>query len=62
MNHPETVLQAVFTDAFIELNTFLIGSFIGFVLMGLMAANRVTEQIKINNELKYEIEKLKGGV
>lgn len=42
--------------------SFLIGSFIGFVLMGVVAANRVTEQIKINNELKYEIEKLKGGV
>ena len=42
--------------------SFLIGSFTGFVLMGLVAANRVTEQIKINNELKYEIERLKGGV
>lgn len=50
------------TKIIVILVSFFIGSFIGFVLMGLVAANRVTEQIKINNELKLEIEKLKGGV
>lgn len=44
----------------VSIISFFIGGFVGLILMALVAANRVTEQMKINNELKLKIEKIEG--
>lgn len=45
----------------VSIISFFIGGFVGLMLMALVSANRITEQIKINNELKHKIEEQEGG-